>query len=132
MQLNAFLENVKSQPASSPVSMQWTTFLLSIRENKLAQKYNNLIKNSLYITSLEAREDYDQRNKLANFNFVNLEYSSVADNQVKLTDQDYSDYYNENEYRFNNPLEKRSFEYIVFENQHCNHLSSYHQYSFTW
>jgi peptidyl-prolyl cis-trans isomerase D len=106
MQLNAFLENVKSQPASSPVSQQWTAFLLNIRENKLTQKYNNLVKNSLYVTSLEAREDYDQRNKLANFYFVNLEYSSVADNQVKLTDQDYSDYYNENEYRFNNPLEK--------------------------
>ena len=115
MQLNAFLENVKSQPASSPVSQQWTAFLLNIRENKLAQKYTNLIKNSLYVTSLEAREDYDQRNKLANFSFVNLEYSSVPDNQVKLTDQDYSDYYNENIYRFKNPLEKRSFEYIVFD-----------------
>jgi len=115
MQLNAFLENVKSQPTSSPVSQQWTAFLLNIRENKLAQKYNNMIKNSLYVTSLEAREDYDQRNKLANFSFVNLEYSSVPDNQVKLTDQDYSDYYNENKYRFKNPLEKRSFEYIVFD-----------------
>lgn len=115
MQLNAFLENVKSQPASSPVSQQWTAFLLNIRENKLAQKYTNLITNSLYVTSLEAREDYDQRNKLANFSFVNLEYSSVPDNQVKLTDQDYSDYYNENKYRFKNPLEKRSFEYIVFD-----------------
>jgi peptidyl-prolyl cis-trans isomerase D len=115
MQLNAFLENVKSQPASSPVSQQWTAFLLNIRENKLAQKYTNLIKNSLYVTSLEAREDYDQRNKLANFSFVNLEYSSVPDNQVKLTDQDYSDYYKENIYRFKNPLEKRSFEYIVFD-----------------
>jgi peptidyl-prolyl cis-trans isomerase D len=115
MQLNAFLENVKSQPASSPVSQQWTAFLLNIRENKLAQKYTNLIKNSLYVTSLEAREDYDQRNKLANFSFVNLEYSSVPDNQVKLTDQDFSDYYNENIYRFKNPLEKRSFEYIVFD-----------------
>jgi peptidyl-prolyl cis-trans isomerase D len=115
MQLNAFLENVKSQPASSPVSMQWTSFLLSIRENKLAEKYNNLVKNSLYVTSLEARVDYDQRNKLANFSFVNLEYSSVPDNQVKLTDQDYSEYYNDNKFRFKNPLEKRAFEYIVFD-----------------
>jgi len=115
MQLNAFLENVKSQPSSSPVSQQWTAFLLNVRESKLAQKYTNLIKNSLYVTSLEAREDYDQRNKLANFNFVNLEYSSVPDNQVKLTDQDYADYYNENKYKFKNTLEKRSFEYIVFD-----------------
>ncbi len=115
MQLNAFLENVKSQPSSSPVSQQWTAFLLNIRENKLSQKYTNLIKNSLYVTSLEAREDYDQRNKLANFSFVNLDYSSVQDNQVKLSDQDYSDYYNENKYKFKNLLEKRSFEYIVFD-----------------
>jgi len=115
MQLNAFLDNVKSQPTSSPVSQQWTAFLLNIRESKLSQKYTNLIKNSLYVTSLEAREDYDQRNKLANFNFVNLEYSSVPDNQIKLTNQDYSDYYNENKYKFKNTLEKRSFEYIVFD-----------------
>ncbi|MFA6946061.1 MAG: peptidylprolyl isomerase, partial [Pedobacter sp.] len=104
-----------SQPTSSPVSQQWTSFLLNIRENKLAQKYTNLIKNSLYVTTLEAREDYDQRNKLANFSFVNLDYASVPDNQVKLTDQDYSDYYNENKFRFKNSSEKRSFEYIVFD-----------------
>lgn len=115
MQLNAFLDNVKSQPASSPVNQQWTSFLLNIRENKLAQKYANLVKNSLYVTSLEAKEDYDQRNKLATFSFVSLDYNSLPDNQVKLTDKDYSDYYNENKARFKNPIEKRSFEYIVFD-----------------
>ena len=114
-QLNSFLENVKTQDASSPVSQQWSSFLVSIRENKLAQKYNNLIKNSLYITSLEAREDYNQRNKLANFKYVNLEYSSVPDNQVKITDQDYKDYYEGEKNKFKNTQETRTFEYIVFD-----------------
>ena len=100
IQLNAFLDNVKSQPASSPVNQQWTSFLLSIRENRLAQKYTNLVKNSLYVTSLEAKEDYDQRNKLATFSFVSLDYNSMPDDQVKLTDKDYSDYYNENKFLF--------------------------------
>ena len=115
IQLNSFLENVKTQDASSPVSQQWSSFLINIRENKLAQKYNNLIKNSLYITSLEAREDYNQRNKLANFKYVNLEYSSVPDNQVKITDQDYKDYYEERKFKFKNIQETRTFEYIVFD-----------------
>ncbi len=115
MQLNAFLDNVKAQPGSSPVSQQWTAFLVNIRENKLAQKYNNLVKNSLYVTTLEAREDYNQRNKLANFSYVNFDYSSLPDNQAKITEQDYKDYYNENKYRFKNPTENRSFEYIVFD-----------------
>lgn len=115
VQLNAFLENVKSQPSDSPVSKQWSDFLLSIRDNKIAQKYTNLIKNSIYVTSLEAKEDYIQRNKLANFKYVNLDYASIPDNQVKPTDEDYTEYYNENKFRFKNPFETRTFEYIVFD-----------------
>ena len=115
VQLNAFLENVKSQPSDSPVSQQWTAFLLNIRDNKIAQKYNNLIKNSIYVTALEAKADYIQRNKLVNFSYLNLDYASIPDNQVKPTDQDYSEYYNENKFRFNNPIETRNFEYILFD-----------------
>ena len=115
VQLNAFLENVKSQPSDSPVSQQWTAFLLNIRDNKIAQKYNNLIKNSIYVTALEAKEDYIQRNKLVNFSYLNLDYASIPDNQVKPSDQDYSDYYNENKFRFNNPIETRNLEYILFD-----------------
>lgn len=115
VQLNAFLENVKSQASDSPVSQQWSAFLLNIRDNKIAQKYNNLIKNSIYVTALEAKEDYIQRNKLVNFNYVNLDYASIPDNQVKPTDQDYTEYYNENKFRFKNPIETRTFEYIVFD-----------------
>lgn len=115
IQLNSFLDNIKTQDANSPVSVQWTSFLLNIRESKLAQKYNNLVKNSLYVTSLEAREDYSQRNKLANFRFVNLEYASIPDNQAKITEQDYKEYYDDNKYRFKNQQESRTIEYIVFD-----------------
>ena len=84
VQLNSFLENVKTQAGDSPVSKQWTSFLLNIREGKMAQKYSNLIKNSIYVTTLEAREDYNQRNKLANLSYVSLDYNSVPDNQAKV------------------------------------------------
>src|SRR5690606_41457895 len=83
--------------------------------NKLVEKYNNLIRNSLYVTSLEANEDYNQRNKLASFNYVSLDYSSIPDADVKLTDQDYKDFYNENKHRFKNPEETRTIEYILFD-----------------
>ena len=90
-------------------------FFIRSKQNRLAQKYNNLVSNSVYVTSLEAREDYDQRNKLADFNYVNLEYSSIPDNQVELSDKDYKEYYNENKTRFDNPEETRTFEYIIFD-----------------
>lgn len=115
IQLNSFIENVSAQDPNSAVSQQWSGFLLNIKQNKLIEKYNNLIKNSLYVTSLEAKEDHENRNRLANFNFVSLDYSSIPDNQVKPTDKDYKDYYNENKFRFKNPEETRSFEYVVFD-----------------
>ncbi len=114
-QLNALLEKVRTEDVSSALSQQWTAFLINIRQNRLAEKYNNLVKNSLYVTSLEAKEDYNQRNKLANFQYVTLDYSSVPDNQVKITDEDYKKYYNENKFRFKNQEESRTFEYVVFD-----------------
>ncbi len=114
-QLGAFIEKIKTQSPQSEMSMQWTSFLLGIRESRLAQKYNELIRNGLYVTSLEAREDYNQRNKLANFHYVTLDYASIPDKSVKISDQDYKDYYRENKYRFKNPQENRTIEYVVFD-----------------
>ena len=115
MQLNQFLTSIKTQGANSELSTRWTEFLKGLRQAKMVQKYNTLVKNSLYVTSLEAREDYSQRNKLANFKYVNLEYSSIPDAQIKLTDEDYTAYYNENKYKFKKEEDTRSFEYVVFD-----------------
>lgn len=114
-QLNAFLGQLDTQDPSSPVRQQWGSFLLAIKQDRMAQKYNNLIRNSLYVTSLEAKDEYESRNKLASFRYVTLPYSSIPDAQVKLTDEDYKEFYNQNKYRFNNPEESRTFEYVVFD-----------------
>src|SRR5690606_569863 len=81
---------------------------------RLQQKYNQLIQSSVYVTSLEANEDYTQRNKIANFSYVLLPYSSINDKDIKLTDEDYKTYYNEHKARFYNAEESRSIEYVVF------------------
>jgi peptidyl-prolyl cis-trans isomerase D len=114
-QLGTFMDNVKAQGPRSPMGQQWENFLKSLKNERAFQKYNNLIKNSVYVTSLEAREDYTQRNKLANFSYVSLDYASIPDNKVELKDNDYEEYYNENKNRFKNPEETRSFEYVVFD-----------------
>ncbi|WP_370633658.1 SurA N-terminal domain-containing protein [Pedobacter sp. Leaf250] len=85
-----------------------------IKEQSLQAKYSNLIRNSVYVTSLEATDEYTNRNKLANFKYIGLDYSTIADASVKLTDADYSAYYDENKARFNNPQESRSFDYVSF------------------
>ncbi len=85
-----------------------------IEKQALQQKYAKLITNSVYVTTLEANDDHLRRNKLANFKYVLLNYASIPDANVKLTESDYSDYYNENKSRFVNPTETRTFEYVSF------------------
>ncbi len=114
-QLNQFLNNIEKEDAASPMRQQWGNFLLNLTQNRLSEKYFNLVKNSLYVTTLEAREDYQQRNKLASFKYLSLDYTSIPDQQIKLTDGDFQDYYEKNKYRFNNKVETRSFEYVVFD-----------------
>lgn len=113
-QLNAFLANISSSKADPATKAQWANFVNQIIEGKKSEKYLSLIKNGLYVNSLEAKEDYEVRNKIANFKYVNLDYSSIPDSQIKLTDDDYNVYYNAHKNEFKNPEELRSFNYVVF------------------
>lgn len=85
-----------------------------IVKQALQTKYTNLIRNSVYVTTLEANDEYLNRNKLASFKYVGLDYASIPDASIKPSESDYSDYYNENKQRFNNPTETRAFEYVSF------------------
>ncbi|WP_367890453.1 SurA N-terminal domain-containing protein [Pedobacter mucosus] len=108
-QLMNFLKSKEPQAITQSNMLQG-----EIRNQALQTKYSNLIRNSVYVTSLEATDEYTNRNKLANFKYVSLDYSSIPDASVKLTDADYSDYFDQNKARFNNPQETRSFEYVSF------------------
>ncbi|MFA6275900.1 MAG: peptidylprolyl isomerase [Pedobacter sp.] len=111
---SAVLSSLKAQQKDPKLKQQWDMLQAEIEKQALQQKYVNLVRNSVYVTSLEANDEYSNRNKLANFKFVNLDYSSILDAAVKLTDADYQAYYDANKKRFDNPNETRGFEYVHF------------------
>ncbi len=114
-QLNMFISQVRSLPQGHEAHGQWEALLQSVIDERLNTKYTNLINNSVYVTSLEATEEYNQRNKLANFEYILLDYHSVSDSAVTITEQDYKDYYNEHKGVFKNQQETRTLEYVVFD-----------------
>jgi peptidyl-prolyl cis-trans isomerase D len=110
--LNGFLSQL---PTLSPeIKQQWSDFITQMIEAKLQEKYVSLVTNSLYVNSLEAKDDYQNKNKLANFKYVFLNYSSIPDNKVAATDADYQAYYDDHKAEFKNPQELRSFDFISF------------------
>src|SRR5579863_3665432 len=110
--LHSFEASIKTAPADDPMKIRWGNFIKQLSTNKLAQKFMALATNGLYVNSLDAKDDYEAKNRLVNFKYVTLDYASVPDNKVTLTDDDYKTYYDEHKYKFNNKEELRNFDYV--------------------
>lgn len=113
-QLSAFLSQINSQ-GTPEMRQQWEMLLENVRNERLNEKYSNLLANSVYVTSLEAQEAYNQRKKLANFKYLMLDYSSVKDAEIKLKESDYKAYYDAHKNAFDNKEETRTIEYVLFD-----------------
>lgn len=114
-QLNMFVSQVRELPGNHEAVAQWNALLENIVAERLSAKFNDLVNNCVYVTGLEANEDYIQRNKLANFDYILLDYSSVSDEDVTVTDADYKAYYDEHRKSFVNPEETREIEFVIFD-----------------
>lgn len=105
----------EAKSGNAEITQQWETLLDNIRTQRLNEKYSNLLSNSIYVTALEAQDEYTAKNKLANFKYVLLDYSAVNEKDIKLTDADYQAYYDKNKNAFKNPEETRSIDYVLFD-----------------
>jgi len=112
--LNSFLSNLAASKADDPHRKQWDDFLTELFQAKLSEKYIALTTNGLYVNSLEAKDDYEAKNKIVNFKYVSLDYASVPDNKITITNDDYQSYYDEHKAEFKNPAESRTFDYVSF------------------
>ncbi len=114
VKLNNFLNNISAAKNDDPMLIRWNDFIGHIVDDKRSEKYLALVSNGLYVNALDAQDDYEAKNKLANFKYVKLDYTSIPDNKVTVTDDDYETYYNDHKGEFKNPEESRSLEYVIF------------------
>jgi peptidyl-prolyl cis-trans isomerase D len=112
--LNNFLNNISAAKNDDPMLLRWKDFVDHIVADKRTEKYLALVSNGLYVNALDAQDDYEAKNKLVNFKYVKLDYTSIPDSKVTVTDDDYETYYNDHKGEFKNPEENRSIEYVVF------------------
>ncbi len=93
----------------------WKQLEKQIREVRTAEKYNNLIKKGLYVTTAEAKDAFISQTKQTNANFVLKRYDSVVDSTVKVSDDEISAYYNKHQNDFKVAETTRKMEYITFD-----------------
>ncbi len=92
----------------------WLYIENQIKQDRISSKYNNLIAKGLYVTTEEAKRSLTAKNKSANIQYVMLNYSSIPDVNVKVSDDELKAYYNTHKDEYKQE-KSRSIEYVTFD-----------------
>ena len=94
---------------------QWLAFESEVKKNQFQVKYNNLISKGLYVPTWMGEVAYKEQNRAVTFNYVSLPYNQIADDQVKVTDEDLSAYIKKHEAAFKVDEESRKIQFVAFD-----------------
>ncbi len=86
----------------------------AIKQDRINQKYNSIIGKSFYVPTAFAKRSYEDASKTANVFIAGMQYKSINDTTVKITDDDYKKYYEANKYRYQQDKTTCNLVYISF------------------
>jgi peptidyl-prolyl cis-trans isomerase D len=103
-----------TQKMTEEQERSWSQLEEYVKQIRIIEKYNNLIKKGLYVTTAAAKRDYTVQNTMANIKYVYKNYKLVADSTIKPTEEELNAYYtaHQNEYK---QEASRKIEYVAFD-----------------
>lgn len=115
---NKFKESLKTlkNAPNQEQWMQWKAFEESLEKYTLEQMYNTMIKAGVYTTKAEGKIAYKLENDKADFDYVMVPFSSINDDQIKVTDAEMIDFMKKSpkKYKSDNTV---AVDYVIFENK---------------
>jgi|SRR6476661_2389900 len=104
-----YLKNLDKLPPEN--QMAWQNFEANLPFERLGNKYNALLKNSVYVTTAEAKRYNENQNTKLNLRYLFVPYSTISDSAVKVTDEQLQAYLDKNKGKYK-VEDGRSIEYI--------------------
>ncbi|MFH1297223.1 MAG: SurA N-terminal domain-containing protein [Bacteroidota bacterium] len=94
---------------------QWLQFEKAIKEDRLENKFINLISKSYYVPKQILRKQHELQNKSLNIRYISPNFYTIPDSAVVLTEEDYNKFYEKNKIYFFNDEPIVDLEYVMFE-----------------
>lgn len=110
-------QNVNPQMAEQYRSIYnfWTFVEKSLRQQILAQKYQTLFAGCILSNPVSAKIAYNDENQESNIQLAAYPYSSVKDDDIKVSDDDLKAKYDELKPRFKQHEESRDVKYVELQ-----------------
>lgn len=116
-----FVENISEDETEDAAATQgvtyddWVEFESGLIADRKRQKYNTIVTKGFYVTTAEAKRNFEFQNKNAQVKFVVKKYASVADSTIKVTEEDIKKAYEENKFRFRVLKGQRRIDLVTFD-----------------
>ncbi len=107
-----FIQNL--QKAAPEDRMSFLAFEQTLKPRRLLEKYTNLLRMTTFVTNAEARSRFDAQNNKYNFNYMVVNYATISDSTIKVSDEELKAYYDKNKHRFKDKAAV-SLDYLVFD-----------------
>ncbi len=110
-QIKANLGTGKLQPQLEEF---WAFQLGEIRKDRLQTKLANIVKKGIYTPTWLAQQLQAEQGSSLDFKYVRIPIDTIADSEVKLTDEDYKKFMEEHKGMMKRKEEFRSVDFVVF------------------
>ena len=91
----AFIRNLQQQ--SPQAQQQFAIFEQQLPETRRSEKYENLLRKSVYVTKAEAKRRYEDETIKLDLKYLYVPYANIPDSAVTVTEEQIKSYYNANQ-----------------------------------
>lgn len=106
-----YLKGLKNLPQAQQVN--WANFEKNLASDRLREKYEALMRLSVFATTAEAQREYQAQNTKADVKFLFVPYYAINDTTVKVTDAQLQDYLGKHKDEYPG-ANSRSIQYVTF------------------
>lgn len=112
-QLNQIKQSIKDNKMPPELVRYWAIQEKEIIKDRIIDKLSNMVAKAMYSPIWQTRMVVDGQLDKTDALGVKIPYTSIADNDVKLTDSDYERYLKGRESIYANDVENRSLAYVI-------------------
>ena len=110
-QIIAFLKSLPTAPVQQ--QQQWKDFEKSLVQQRLGEKYSNLMAMSNFVTSAEAKKEYEFQVARVDAKYLFVPFYSINDSTIKVSDDQLESYFSKHKTEFQG-FDSRNFDYVAF------------------
>ena len=108
------LNVLRAKNRDQTLAFYWKVLEEQLINERLFNKYKNLIKKGMFYPSALVAEETEVRNRVVDFDYVIARFSLISDSLISVSESEITKYYEQNEKRFKQEA-SRDIEYITFD-----------------